>query len=234
MRKHVWTKAVCTAALVMAWGFTSLAGQWNWSDHGWYYDYGDGTYAKNGWYWIDGNSDGVAECYYFSEYGYCNPWMTTPDGYQLDGNGAWVVDGVVQTQAVQTTSSQQNQNVAQTQEETKEAEEDAICGTYRGNFTDNHGKTGVDLSIFEEDGDLKAEFIFYNLEGQTNAKEGSYLCDVTKKDGGTYEIRYDRWLNQPSGYSMRNWTVTLSGKRLEGNVINNSKYTIRCTKRNKQ
>lgn len=235
MVKRLWTGAVCTAVLTMALGITSFAGQWNWSEYGWWYDQGDGTYAQPGWHWIDGNNDGIAECYYFNDYGYCVPWAATPDGYFLDGNGAWVVNGAVQTQAVQTTSqtqqSQTQQN--QAQEEPKEEEKDAVCGTYRGTFTDNHGKTGVDLSIFEEDGDLKAEFIFYNIEGQTNAKDGSYLCDVTKKDEETYEIRYDRWLNQPSGYSMRNWTVTIKGKRLEGNAINNSKYTIRCSKRNK-
>ena len=81
----------------------------------------------------------------------------------------------------------------------------------------------MELSIFEEDGDLMAEFIFYDPEEEDNTKGGSYLCTVTQKTGNTYELRYERWLNQASGYSMRNWTVTLTNKRLEGNVINNKK-----------
>ena len=236
MRKHLWMRAVCAAALTLTFAVPAFAGQWNASAYGWWYDNGDGTYASPGWHWIDGNNDGTAECYYFNEYGYCVPWAATPDGYWLDGNGAWVVNGVVQTQAAQTSSqSQQNQNTAQTQsvQNQAESEEEAILGTYRGTFTDSHGKTAVDLSIFEEDGDLKAEFIFYNIEGQTNAKDGSYLCDVVKKSDGSYDIISDRWLNQPSGYSMRSWNVTINGKRLEGNAKASSKYTIRCTKRNK-
>lgn len=236
MMKRVFTGAVCAAALTFALSIPVFAGQWTNSPYGWWYDNGDGTCMTTGWHWIDGNNDGIAECYYFNESYYCIPWSWTPDGYLLDANGAWSVNGIVQTQVVQTQADQQTQVSAETQETAESQEEtetDAIIGEYRGTFTDNKGKTGVDLTVFEEDGELKAEFIFYNLEGQTNAKEGSYLCKVSHKEGDTYEIRYDRWLNQPSGYSMRNWTVTLKNKRLEGNVINNTKYTIRCTRRNK-
>jgi len=113
MRKHLWMRTVCAAALTLTFAVPAFAGQWNASAYGWWYDNGDGTYASPGWHWIDGNNDGTAECYYFNEYGYCVPWAATPDGYWLDGNGAWVVNGVVQTQAVQTSSqSQQNQNTA--------------------------------------------------------------------------------------------------------------------------
>lgn len=232
MMKRLFAGAVCTAAVTLMLSVPAFAGQWNYTEYGWWYDWGDGTCATTGWHWIDGNNDGIAECYYFNESYYCVPWTVTPDGYLLDGNGAWSVNGVVQTQVVQPQTSQPAQQ-AQTAETQEEAGKEAILGDYKGTFTDNKGKTGVDLTIFEEDDQIKAEFIFYNLEGQTNAKDGSYLCTVTHKEGSTYEIHYDRWLNQPSGYSMRNWTVTIKGKRLEGNVINNTKYTIRCNKRNK-
>ena len=39
------------------------------------------------------------KCYYFTPEGYCLTGTQTPDGYTVDETGAWVVDGVVQTQA---------------------------------------------------------------------------------------------------------------------------------------
>lgn len=226
--KRLLIGSVCTAALALTLSLPVFAGEWKYSEYGWWYDRGDGTCAPTGWHWIDGNNDGIAECYYFNEYCYCVPWSVTPDGYLLDANGAWSVNGIVQTQLVQTNQTAQTNMQANNEENEETAE---IIGDYKGSFTDSKGKSSVELSIFEEDGDLMAEFIFYDPEEEDSAKGGSYLCTVTQKEGNTYELRYERWLNQASGYSMRNWTVTLNNKRLEGNVINNKKYTIRCTKR---
>ena len=64
----------------------------------WWYDNGNEVYASNGWQWIDGNNDGVAECYYFDANGWLLVNTTTPDGHKVDENGAWIVNGVIQTQ----------------------------------------------------------------------------------------------------------------------------------------
>ena len=66
----------------------------------WWYDYENGTYARNGWQWLDGNQDGVAECYYFDSEGWMAADTVTPDGYQVNGNGAWVENGTVMTRTV--------------------------------------------------------------------------------------------------------------------------------------
>ena len=50
-----------------------------------------------GWHWIDGNYDGVGECYYFGENHYILTDTVTPDGYTVNADGAWVENGVVQT-----------------------------------------------------------------------------------------------------------------------------------------
>ncbi len=55
------------------------------------------TWYSNGWQWVDGNKDGVSECYYFDGNGYCLMNTTTPDGYPVDANGAWIINGIVQT-----------------------------------------------------------------------------------------------------------------------------------------
>ena len=86
---------MATAALSM----TAFAGQWLQNSTGWWYDNGNGTWPANTWMWIDGNADGTAESYYFDQYGYCMMNTTTPDGYTVDGNGAWTVNGAVQTRS---------------------------------------------------------------------------------------------------------------------------------------
>ena len=54
--------------------FSAMAGTWQTgtgADQGkWWYDNGNGSYANNGWQWIDGNGDGTAECYYFDNAGW--------------------------------------------------------------------------------------------------------------------------------------------------------------------
>lgn len=74
--------------------FASFAGEWNQNETGWWYDNGDSTYAADGWHWIDG------KCYYFTSDGYCLINTATPDGYTVGGDGAWTVDGIVQTQCL--------------------------------------------------------------------------------------------------------------------------------------
>ena len=55
----------------------------------------DGTYPKGRWAWIDTDNDGMAEGFYFDSNGYVLRNTTTPDGYQVNRIGAWVVGGEV-------------------------------------------------------------------------------------------------------------------------------------------
>ncbi len=90
-----WFAAALCAVLVFALGITSPAGTWMKNDTGWWYDYGDGTWPAGTWLWVDGNRDGWAECYYFDDSGYLVTDDRTPDGYDVDSNGAWVDSGEV-------------------------------------------------------------------------------------------------------------------------------------------
>ena len=62
------------------------------------------------WQWLDQNQDGISECYYYDDNGTMLTNTTTPDGYTVDSNGAWVVNGVVQTQTSGTASNTVNHN----------------------------------------------------------------------------------------------------------------------------
>ena len=86
--------------LVLMFVMNAAAGSWQQNGNGWWWNNGDGTYPSNGWAWCDGNYDGTAECYYFDQNGYCLMNTQTPDGYQVNSSGAWIVNGVVQNRYV--------------------------------------------------------------------------------------------------------------------------------------
>ena len=95
MKKKILT-LVAAAVMTMAMSVTSFAaiGQWRQDSVGWWWERNGGSYLTNQWMWIDGNADGIAECYCFGPDGYMFADTTTPDGYTVDANGAWTVNGV--------------------------------------------------------------------------------------------------------------------------------------------
>ena len=104
MKKN-FVKVLTLATLLSAfYPLTSFAGEWKSDNNGWWYQNDDGSYPKNTWQWIDGNKDGISESYYFNENGYLLT-NTTKDGYTVNGDGAWTVNGVVQTQGQQVTAN---------------------------------------------------------------------------------------------------------------------------------
>lgn len=102
MKKKILT-LVAAAVMTMAMSVTAFAhtGVWLQDDTGWWWQRQNGNYPTNQWVWIDGNGDGIVECYYFGPDGYMLANTTTPDGYTVDANGAWTVNGVVQSRAMQ-------------------------------------------------------------------------------------------------------------------------------------
>ena len=104
MKKN-FVKVLTLATLLSAfYPLTSFAGEWKSDNNGWWYQNDDGSYPKNTWQWIDGNKDGISESYYFNENGYLLT-NTTKDGCTVNGDGAWTVNGVVQTQGQKVASN---------------------------------------------------------------------------------------------------------------------------------
>ncbi|WP_051671397.1 hypothetical protein [Oribacterium sp. P6A1] len=85
--KYLFTVMI-TASMLST---TAFAGQWIKEGKCWRYNNGDGTYPTSTWKWIDGDNDGMAECYYFDEDGFL---VTNDDiphcGYTINENGARV------------------------------------------------------------------------------------------------------------------------------------------------
>lgn len=81
--------------VMLTFGFTmqTYAGQW-WNDAGrWLYFDDDGNRVRDGWQWVDGDSNGIAECYYFSDGSLFLPGKgkeRTPDGYAVNSDGKWI------------------------------------------------------------------------------------------------------------------------------------------------
>lgn len=82
----------------------AFAGEWKQDSKGWRYQENNGAFQISTWKWIDGNNDGIAECYYFDQSGYALMNTVTPDNYTVNADGAWTVNGVVQTKQADTFS----------------------------------------------------------------------------------------------------------------------------------
>lgn len=122
MKKTVKKLAVIATASVLGslMGTTAFAAGWIQYDAGWWYGTNEDNaqWYSNGWQWIDGNNDGTAECYYFDQNGYLLTDTTTPDGYQVNDDGAWMMDGIVQNRAAQMPETAQNPEAVQEPEGT--------------------------------------------------------------------------------------------------------------------
>ena len=90
---------------------TAFAGEWRTgaapNESRWWYANENGTYAENGWYWLDGNKDGVAECYYFDSQGWMLADTMTPIGYTVNADGAWTQNQQVQVRNVNDNRSEE-------------------------------------------------------------------------------------------------------------------------------
>lgn len=92
---------IFAVALLLSYSLTSsaFAGTWKEDSKGWRWLEKEHHSPVSSWKWIDSNGDGMSECYYFDENGYLLTNTTTPDGYMVNENGAWVADGIVRQRA---------------------------------------------------------------------------------------------------------------------------------------
>lgn len=94
---------------------TAFAGEWKQDSTGWQYQNDDGSYTLNAWQWIDGDHDGIAQCYYFGADGYCLMDTVTPDNCTVNSTGAYVVDDIVQTKTVAQNTAADTSQTSETQ-----------------------------------------------------------------------------------------------------------------------
>ena len=115
-----WIVAAAAAGMSVLFSLTPFAAGWELGtgEHAsqWKYVNADNT-VDTGWHVIDGNGDGIAEWYYFDQDGWLATSCTTPDGYTVNENGAWVQNGQVvteKTEGTKTETSAQTETGAET------------------------------------------------------------------------------------------------------------------------
>ena len=93
MKKLITFIAAGVFALSMA--MTSFAGSWQRNNVGWWYQNDNGTWPAACWQQING------AWYYFNPAGYMLENTTTPDGYYVGVDGAWIPGGQPAAQTTQ-------------------------------------------------------------------------------------------------------------------------------------
>lgn len=180
MKKKSLTVAL-TGLMALSSLTTAFAGQWQQdpTTAQWKYLNDVGMYYTNGWQWIDGNADGIAECYYFDANGCCLINTSTPDGYTVDGNGAWVINGAIQTQAVAVTQPVIQQEVTQqVQQEVVQQVATGISSTpYEGyTIVVNTNTYKYHVPSCSSAGDIKPENLGYSSDFAYLDSNGYAAC----------------------------------------------------------
>ena len=173
MNKKNWImKVFMTTCLFIALS-TNLTFASGWtkgiSKNAWWFDFGNGDYFKSSWQWIDGNQDGIAECYCFDENGWMYENTTTPDGYTVNENGAWTVNNIVQTKTSDLIPKNNtnninngNNNTSNNFTETKSNE----------NFNENQDEYRADL--------LRRVNKYRDRQGLNTLEENDYLNEMAQ------------------------------------------------------
>lgn len=195
MKKKLFNTIIATVALTVLSASVVYAGTWKQNGNRWSYDNGDGTSLKNGWYWLDGNYDGSAECYYFDANGVMASDETI-QGYQVNSDGAWISNGQVQRKSSVSPGINLLNLYANVEAGVGIVSDDIVdCGSYYElrNFT---------IGYVEVDG-------IYGTPAWVNTKETVYLsknADIEWRAGenmqvvahytpNTFNARYAGWEN---------------------------------------
>lgn len=158
---------LATAGLVSAMSSLVFAGSWGKDSNGWWYMNDDGTYAKSEWKWIDGNKDGIAECYCFDKKGYLYT-DTIVDNAAVNSDGAWVQDGIVQTKQISNSS-----NLSSSQDQTSSYS--GVAGVYYGISGGNIGEDeGLVVELYPNE---RYYISFTTSSGRTYNSWGNYFVN---------------------------------------------------------
>ena len=180
LRKKLIALSALTLSLIMVVPvFADNPVGWQKNETGWWYGTNatGTTWYHDGWQWIDGNKDGFSECYYFTPNGYIVTNGKTPDGYDVNADGQWSINGVVQT--IGAAAAQ----VAGTTNTNRPSSKEIINYLYRGRSAEVRNR-------------LIGEFIDTSKPEWNNGVTNIYMIDAvgsrwTRVHGGWYFLGYD-------------------------------------------
>lgn len=199
MRRSLKIAAVTLGMAALSAGAAFAAG-WQKNDKGWWYgtNADNSAWHANGWQWVDGNGDGVAECYYFDANGYCLMNTTTPDGYKVDGNGAWLVNGAVQTKTVGNSASETSNASSQT----SNMSDGTYCVAFKqSDIQKNGGQYKVTVTVYQLNTYSK-EYVMSLKRGDTMTNFGTQTqVESVEYTAGYISINDDVWFLPMTGSS---------------------------------
>ena len=185
----------------------------------WWFNFGNGDYFKSSWQWIDGNQDGIAECYCFDENGWMYENTITPDGYTVNENGAWTVSNIVQTKTSDLIpKNNTNNNVNTASNNFTETKNNNLSETR--NNEENQGNEDFNERKDEYRADLLRRVNKYrDRQGLNTLEENDYLQEMAQIRAEELSIRMDHF--RPEG-------GTLIGKYgVNGEIITKGPKTPR-------
>ena len=183
---------VLSANLTFASGWTKGI-----SKNAWWFDFGNGDYFKSSWQWIDGNQDGIAECYCFDENGWMYENTTTPDGYTVNENGAWTVNNIVQTKPSDLIPKNNTNN---------------SVNTASNNFTETRNNNLAETRNHEENQDNE----------DFNERQDEYRADILRRINkyrerqGLNTLEENNYLNEMAQIRAEELSIRLSHIRPDG------------------
>ena len=167
------------------------------SKNAWWFDFGNGDYFKSSWQWIDGNQDGIAECYCFDENGWMYENTITPDGYTVNENGAWTVNNIVQTKTSDLIPKNNTNNSVNTVSNNFTETKNNNLSETRNN-EENQGNEDFSEKQDEYRADLLRRVNKYrDRQGLNTLEENDYLNEMAQIRAEELSVRMDHF--RPEG-----------------------------------
>lgn len=186
-----------TAAAIIMMSGTAFAGSWKQDQSGWYWLEDNGSYPVSTWKWLDANQDGVAECYYFDMRGYLVTNRTTPDGYQVNADGCWIVNNRAQTQTTGLSANQNVQLYNQAMEKTSSLDNYNATATLKMNFAMQDFEMNADATMDMKVKDQFSGNMKYILNMKMNMLGQTIDTTTFYTDGYYYMDMYDNKIKVP-------------------------------------
>ena len=170
------------------------------SKNAWWFDFGNGDYFKSSWQLIDGNQDGIAECYCFDENGWMYENTITPDGYTVNGNGAWTVSNIVQTKPSDLIPKNNTNN---------------SVNTVSNTFTETQNNNLAETRSYEEN----------QSNEDFNEKQDEYRADLLRRVNkyrdrqGLNTLEENDYLNEMAQIRAEELSIRMSHARPDGEIL---------------
>lgn len=178
-----------SATIALCSTIVSFAGEWKQDGAGWWYQNDDGSYPVSAWKEVGGKQ------YYFDASGYMLHDTTTPDGYKVGSDGAWI--------------SELNKSTSTSSKEKSRVDE------YQG------AAIGIDTILNEllNPNSLYIKKIYYTNSNSVG-NQGWYLVCSAQNKGGGYSMCYNTMSVKADG-TLSHYVSSLATQTSESIIENN-------------